>query len=75
MNQPETQTAMACNHLVLESNLPDPDAFYEKLLDLHHDLSEAQSAQLNARLVLVLANHIGCTETLDEAFVLVRRHL
>ena len=75
MKQPENNNSLVGNHLMLESNLPDPDAFYEKLLDLHQGLTEAQSAQLNAKLVLVLANHIGCTETIDEAFELARRHL
>jgi hypothetical protein len=39
--------------------LTDPDGFYETLLDAHQGLSEADSQQLNARLVLLLANQIG----------------
>jgi Protein of unknown function (DUF2783) len=41
------------------------DAFYEKLMAAHHGLSEAESARLNARLVLIMANAIGDAETLD----------
>jgi len=40
-------------------NLADPDAFYEALVAAHESLSEAQSADLNARLLLLLANQIG----------------
>ena len=43
----------------LEPNFEDADAFYERLLDAHQGLSPAQSALLNARLVLVMANQIG----------------
>jgi hypothetical protein len=42
-----------------ELNLKNPDAFYEAWLDAHRGLADDQSAQLNARLVLLLANQIG----------------
>ena len=42
----------------------DADAFYECLLDAHAGLSREQSEALNARLVLVLANQVGSTQTL-----------
>ena len=35
------------------------DDFYEALIDTHRDLSDEQSAMVNARLILLLANHIG----------------
>jgi hypothetical protein len=35
------------------------DAFYEALIELHEGLSDEESAQVDARLVLLLANHIG----------------
>lgn len=41
------------------SNFTDHDAFYESLVNAHEGLSDAQSAQLNARLVLLLANQVG----------------
>ena len=43
----------------LDANFQDADAFYESLLDAHCGLSPAQSALLNARLVLVMANQLG----------------
>ena len=42
-----------------EPNLPAPDDFYDELIALHRDLTDAQSALVNARLILLLANHIG----------------
>lgn len=45
--------------LALESRYTDPDGFYEALMQAHEGLSEAQSAQLNARLILLMANQIG----------------
>ncbi len=44
-----------------------PDDFYEALIDLHRGLSDEQSALVNAKLVLLLANHIGDAEILREA--------
>lgn len=43
----------------------DADAFYESLLDAHHGLDPAQSALLNARLILLLANQLGDTALLQ----------
>lgn len=45
--------------LKTEPNIPDPDGFYDTLLKAHDGLTEAESHALNARLVLILANHIG----------------
>jgi len=39
--------------------ISDPDAFYNDLIDLHAGLSEAQSATVNWRLILLLANQVG----------------
>lgn len=50
-----------------DPNIPDPDAFYDRLLAAHEKLSDDESAALNARLVLILANHIGDPETLRQA--------
>lgn len=46
------------------------DDFYQSLIDLHRDLSDEQSAQVNARLILLLANHIGDLRVLREAMAL-----
>ena len=40
-------------------NVQDADGFYEQLLDAHQGLSDEQSALLNARLILLLANQVG----------------
>lgn len=45
-------------------NIPDPDGFYQALIAAHEGLTEPQSAELNARLVLLLANQIGDQEAL-----------
>ena len=53
--------------LNLDPNLPDPDGFYTELLAAHDGLTEAESAAFNARLILVLANHIGDRAVLTAA--------
>ena len=53
--------------LNLIPNIPDPDDFYDELLGAHRGLSKEQSDALNARLVLVLSNHIGDRDILREA--------
>ena len=50
-----------------EPNIDRPDDFYEALIDLHRDLTDDQSRQLNARLILLLANHIGDMDVLAQA--------
>lgn len=53
--------------LTLTPNIPDPDGFYDALLQAHQDLSKEQSDAFNARLILILANHIGDRATLSAA--------
>jgi hypothetical protein len=48
-------------------NIAAPDDFYEELIGLHRDLTEEQSALVNAKLVLLLANHVGELDVLREA--------
>ncbi len=48
------------------------DDFYEALIAAHEGLSEAQSHELNAKLVLFLSNHIGDLRVLRQAFQLAR---
>ena len=48
------------------------DDFYQLLIDTHRDLSEAQSAMLNAKLILILSNHIGDISVLREAMQIAR---
>ncbi len=54
-------------------NIADPDGFYADLIAAHKGLDEADSHALNARLVLVLANHIGDSEVLAEALALAKQ--
>jgi Protein of unknown function (DUF2783) len=53
--------------LITAPNLSAPDDFYEALIDAHRELSVGASNALNARLVLLLANHIGALDVLKEA--------
>ncbi|MEO5615666.1 MAG: DUF2783 domain-containing protein, partial [Cypionkella sp.] len=48
--------------LYTKSNIVDSDGFYAQLLAAHRGLPEAESHAMNARLVLILANHIGDAE-------------
>ncbi|HET7525077.1 MAG TPA: DUF2783 domain-containing protein [Burkholderiaceae bacterium] len=48
------------------------DAFYEALIEAHRDLSAAQSHELNTKLVLLLANHVGAAAVLNEALAAAR---
>ncbi|WP_027285142.1 DUF2783 domain-containing protein [Rubritepida flocculans] len=59
--------------LSTEPRLPDPDGFYALVMEAHRGLDEAASRALDARLVLILANHIGDAEVLAEAIALARR--
>jgi len=55
-----------------QPNLAAPDEFYERLIAAHRGLDDAQSAKVNAKLVLLLANHIGDTRVIDEAIAAAR---
>lgn len=59
--------------LIQTPNIPDHDGFYAELLGAHKGLSAAESQALNARLVLILANHVGDRAALSEALELARR--
>ena len=48
------------------------DDFYDLLIEGHRGLSDAQSELMNARLVLLLANHIGDLRVLREAITAAR---
>lgn len=53
--------------IILTPNIDGPDDFYAELIEAHEGLSKAESDALNARLVLILANHVGDREVLREA--------
>ncbi len=69
--------------LNLEPNFAEPDQryfhkfspgddFYELLIETHRDLSDEQSAMVNAKLILLLANHIGDISVLKQAMQIAR---
>lgn len=58
--------------LIDTPNIDDRDGFYQDLLAAHDGLDESQSHALNARLVLILANHIGNQQVLGEALDLAK---
>lgn len=51
----------------------DPDAAYRAIIEAHRGLTENQSADLNAALVLILANELGDMAVLREALALARK--
>ena len=53
--------------LKTEANIREPDDFYAELIAAHEGLGKRESDAFNARLILLLANHIGDRETLGEA--------
>ncbi len=55
------------------SRFPDPDRAYRTLIEAHRGLTDEESALLNTRLVLILANHIGDETVLEEALALAKR--
>ena len=56
-----------------EINLAAPDDVYEALVALHRDLTPEQSQQVNAKLILLLMNHIGDRAVLDAAMARARK--
>jgi hypothetical protein len=52
--------------------LADPDRAYRMLIEAHRGLTDQESAALNARLILILANQIGDLDVLREAIALAR---
>jgi hypothetical protein len=58
--------------LELNPNIAAPDDFYEALIGLHRGLTDGESALVNAKLILLLANHIGDAQVLREAMAAAR---
>ena len=58
--------------LVTASQFADPDAAYLALVEARRSLTDAAAAELDTRLVLILANHIGDLDVLREAIVLAK---
>ena len=58
--------------LNIEPNLAAPDDFYDELIGLHRSLTEGESALVNAKLILLLANHVGDPDVLRAAMAAAR---
>jgi hypothetical protein len=58
--------------LLTEPRLGRPDDLFEALVEAHRDLDEKASARLHARLIFLLANHIGDPEVVLEALAAAR---
>jgi len=69
---PDEEAAMNPVRLNIEPNLTAADDFYEALIDMHRDLTPQQSQLVNAKLILLLANHVGDLEVLREAMTHAR---
>ena len=61
--------------LQTDSRPPDPDGAYRALIEAHRGFSDEDSAALNTRLVVILANHIGDPEVLAAAIALAKSSL
>jgi hypothetical protein len=57
------------------SNFAKPDDAFRAVVEAHRGLNDEQSADLDAALVLILANHIGDIEVLREAIELAKRRV
>ena len=62
---------MPLNH---QPNIIDPDGFYEELIASQRELTDEQADMLLAKLVLILANHVGDREVLRQALALAREN-
>ena len=61
--------------LSTSSNFAKPDDAFRAIVEAHRGLSEEQSADFDAALILILANHIGDIEVLREAITLAKRRM
>ena len=61
--------------LSTSSNFAKPDDAFRAIVEAHRGLSDAQSADLDAALVRILANHIGDIAVLHEAIALAKRRV
>ena len=58
--------------LKLDPNIPRADDFYEALIEAHRGLTREESALVNAKLILLLANQIGDYDILTQAIAKAR---
>ena len=61
--------------LSTSSNFARPDDAFRAVVEAHRGMTDEQSADLDAALVLILANHIGDLVVLREAIALAKRRM
>ncbi|GGK68652.1 DUF2783 domain-containing protein [Amphritea balenae] len=61
--------------LITASNMQAPDEFYQQLNSLYQALDDDQSRDVNARLILLLSNHIGDQQVLSQALKIAGEHV
>ncbi len=66
-----SETSMALNR---QPNIANPDVFYAELINAQRELSDEQADMVLAKLVLILANHVGDRAVLSEAIALAREN-
>ena len=71
--RPDAMENQVPDYLNIEPNDAVSDDFFEALLSMHVGLTDVQSELLNAKLILLLANHIGDREVLAEALTMARQ--
>lgn len=61
-------------HLITDDNLQDYDSVYQNIIDMFEGLSEAEYHKASAKLIFMLANHIGDEKVILEAVSLARQN-
>ena len=61
------------NKLRSDPGVANPDDFYARLIGLHEGLSSEESHKVNAKVILMLANHIGDTDVLYEVLEYIKK--
>ena len=61
--------------LKIELGFDAPDDVYQALVELHRGLDDDQARLVDAKLILLLANHVGDRQILEEAIAKAREHL
>lgn len=59
----------------VDHNITAPDDLYEQLIAMHDGLSDEESMKLNAKIILLLVNHIGDPEVIAEAIGVATRKI
>ncbi len=71
----DASSAVVMGALRRTLNLARPDDVYNAIVDAHKDLSDEQCRAFDARLILLLANHVGDEAAICEALAVARQSL